>query len=433
MVEALRSNERTRPLDLEACLRATAAGALAGLVGGSYRSILDGVDPWRQDLIARLGGTVFGWLALAAVFALGAGLAAWLTVRFVPEAAGSGIPHVEETLVRGGRLRWKRLLPIKFVAGALALGAGLSLGREGPTVHLGAALASALEGRLGTTARRALLAAGAAAGLTAAFSAPIAGAVFVLEELRVAPNLLMISTGLPAVLASYLVTTAMLGSQPMFALPPVGAPSPWVLPLFAALGIGAGILGVVFNRGLLGALAAFGSMRRVPRPLRAAAVGVLAALVACWVPAAIGSGEPTAQILIQGPPSPLASLVLLLAVKLVLTLASYGCGVPGGIFAPQLVLGATLGAIVHALAPGLGGGALGPVLATAGMVGVFSASVRAPLTGLVLVVELTHRGQLLLPQAITAIVAYLLAAGLRDRPIYEALRERDAGRASAAI
>jgi CIC family chloride channel protein len=433
VVEAPRSDRRTRPLDLQACLRATVAGVLAGIVGSSYRSVLDLGDPWRHALIARLGGTVFGWIALAAVFAFGAGLAAWLTVRFAPEAAGSGIPHVEETLAHDGRLRWKRLLPVKFVAGAVALGAGLSLGREGPTVHLGAAMASAVEGGLGTTARRALLAAGAAAGLTAAFSAPIAGAVFLLEELRVAPNLLMISTGLPAVLASYVVTTAFLGSQPMFSLPSVVAPSPWVLPLFAALGIGAGILGVVFNRGLLGALAAFESMRRVPPPLRAAAVGVFAALVACWLPAAIGSGESTARILVQGSPSPLASLVLLLALKLVLTLASYGCGVPGGIFAPQLVLGATLGAVVHALAPSLGSGALGPVLATAGMVGVFSASVRAPLTGLVLVVELTHRSNLLLPQAITAIAGYLVAAGVRDRPIYEALRERDARRASAAI
>jgi CIC family chloride channel protein len=293
-------------------------------------------------------------------------------------------------------------------------------------VHLGAALAAALEGRLAALPRRALLAAGAAAGLTAAFSAPIAGAVFVLEELRVAPNLLMISTGLPAVLASYLVTTALLGSQPMFTLPAVVAPSREVLPLFAALGVAAGILGVVFNRGLLGALAAFESMRPVPKPLRAAAVGVFAAVVACWLPAAIGNGEPVAQALIQGPPAPLAGLLLLLSVKLVLTLVSYGCGVPGGIFAPQLVLGATLGAVVQTLAPHLGGGTLGPALATAGMVGVFSASVRAPLTGLVLVVELTRHGQLLLPQAITALAGYLVAAALRDRPIYEALRERDA-------
>ena len=418
-------SEASRPLNVQACLRATVAGALAGLVGGSYRWVLNHVEPWRHELIARLGGSLLGWTELAAVFALGAGLASWLTVRFAPEAAGSGIPHVEETLVRGGELRWKRLLPVKFVAGALALSVGLSLGREGPTVHLGAALAAALQGRLASLPRRALLAAGAAAGLTAAFSAPIAGAVFVLEELRVAPNLLMISTGLPAVLASYLVTTGLLGSEPMFALPAVVAPSHDVLPLFAALGVAAGVLGVIFNRGLLAALAGFEAMRPLPKPLRAAAVGVFAAIVACWLPAAIGNGEPIAQALIQAPPSPLGGLVLLLAVKLVLTLVSYGCGVPGGIFAPQLGLGATLGAIFHTLAPHVAGGTLGPALATAGMVGVFSASVRAPLTGLVLIAELTHHSQLLLPQAVAALAAYLMAAALRDRPIYEALRERD--------
>jgi CIC family chloride channel protein len=383
-------------------------------------------------LIDRLGGSLVGLTELAVLFAIGAGLARWLTVRFAPEASGSGIPQVEEALARGDELRWKRLLPVKYVAGVLALAAGLSLGREGPTVHLGAALATALQGKLGALPRRALLAAGAGAGLTAAFSAPIAGAVFVLEELRVAPNLLMISTGLPAVLASYLVTTALLGSEPMFTLPVAVAPSHDVLPLFAALGAAAGIVGVVFNRGLLGALTAFESMRPVPKPLRAAAVGVFAALVACWLPAAIGNGEPMAQALIQGPPSPLGGLVLLLGVKLVLTLVSYGCGVPGGIFAPQLGLGATLGAIFHTLAPHVAGGTLGPALATAGMVGVFSASVRAPLTGLVLIVELTHHGQLLLPQSIAALAAYLTAAALRDRPIYEALRERDDQRAGTA-
>src|SRR5262245_65086993 len=122
MVEAPRPERRTRPLDVQACLRATAAGALAGVVGSSYRSVLDHLDPWRHALIVRLGGTVLGWLGLAAVFAFGAALASWLTVRFAPEASGSGIPHVEETLARNGRLRWKRLLPLKFVADARALG-----------------------------------------------------------------------------------------------------------------------------------------------------------------------------------------------------------------------------------------------------------------------------------------------------------------------
>src|SRR5262249_8477057 len=147
----------------------------------------------------------------------------------------------------------------------------------------------------------------------------------------------------------------------------------------------------------------------------------------------IGGGDPTTDALVRGAPWPLVVLVLLLVVKLVLTVVSYGCGVPGGIFAPQLVLGAALGAILHALAPSLGGGGLGPGRAAAGMVGIFSAWVRAPLPGLVLGVELTPQSPLLLAQAIPALVGYLVAAGLRARPIYEALRARDPRRASSGI
>jgi CIC family chloride channel protein len=185
---------------------------------------------------------------------------------------------------------------------------------------------------------------------------------------------------------------------------------------------------VGFSRGLLRVLDVFKSAPG-PRWRGAAVVGIAAAGVACWLPAAIGGGEKVAGALIRGSFQPaLAILVVFLLVKFTLTLASYGCGVPGGIFAPQLVLGAAVGAIVHVLAPDLGGGTLGPVLATAGMVAVFVASVRAPMTGLVLMVELTHSGRYLIPQATAALAAYLFAAILRDRPVYDALRERDARR-----
>jgi CIC family chloride channel protein len=420
--------ERPRALDPRPALRAALAGALGGLVGGGYRLMLGLAYPWHVKLLVGVGDVAFGWVVLVVLFAGGAALSSWLTVRFAPEAAGSGIPHVEESIANDRRLRWQRLLPVKFVAGALALVSGLSLGREGPTVHLGAGVASALEGPLGLRARRAMLAAGAAAGLTAAFSAPIAGFVFVLEELRQRPNRLLVSTVLPAVLTSYLVTTWLLGTRPMFPLPPAPPPSAALTPLFIALGLAAGMVGVAFNRGLLRALDLFEALPGPPW-LGAAAVGVLAAGVACWLPYAIGNGDPAAEAMVRGDfPATLAGLVLFLVVKLVLTAVSYGCGVPGGIFAPQLVLGATLGAIAHALAPDLAGGTLAPVLATAGMAGVFVASVRAPITGLVLLVELTAEGHLLLAQSTTALAAYLFAAGVRDLPIYEALRERDARR-----
>jgi hypothetical protein len=280
------------------------------------------------------------------------------------------------------RLRWRRVLP-RQVPGRSArarLGALARAGRADDT--LGAGIASALEGPLGRPGTARDVAAGAAAGLTAAFSAPIASFIFVLEELRLRPSRLVVSTVLPAVLASYLVTQRLVGPGPMFEVPPVPTPPAALMPLFLALGLAAGMLGVAFNRGLLRVLDVFEAAPG-PRWLGAAVVGIAAAGVACWLPAAIGGGEKVAGALIRGSFQPtLAILVVFLLVKFTLTLASYGCGVPGGIFAPQLVLGAAVGAIVHVLAPDLGGGTLGPVLATAGMVAVFAASVRAPMTGL---------------------------------------------------
>jgi CIC family chloride channel protein len=426
------SKDRPPAFDPRPPVRATVAGAIAGLVGGVYRLVLGPDAPWSSQRIARLAHGPVDWVAVAALFAAGAALSRWLTVRFAPEASGSGIPHVEESIAGDRSLRWRRLLPVKFVGGALALVSGLSLGREGPTVHLGAGVASALGGPLDASARRAMLAAGAAAGLTAAFSAPIASFIFVLEELRLRPSRLVVSTVLPAVLASYLVAEGLIGPAPMFELPAVPVPSAALTPLFLTLGLAAGMIGVVFNRGLLRALDLFAALPSRPRWLGAALVGVLAGVVAGLLPAAIGDGEQTIEAIIQGrfPPA-LLGLTVFLVVKLGLTLASYGCGVPGGIFAPQLVLGAAISAIVNTLAPDLGGGTLRPVLATAGMVGVFAASVRAPMTGLVLLVELTHSGRFLFPQATAALAAYLFAAAIRDTPVYEALRERDQRRDAA--
>jgi H+/Cl- antiporter ClcA len=272
-------------------------GVLTGLVGGAYRALLDQVTPWRTRLVERLGDTALGLVALAALFAAGAALARWLTGRIAPEAAGSGIPAVEDELERGGHIRWRRVLPVKFFAGALALASGLSLGREGPTVHMGAALATAVGDRYEEWRRRLLQAAGAGAGLTAAFTAPLAGFVFVLEELRMTPTVLGTGTALCAALASHLMVALIVHAGPMFPLPVAPTPSLELQPLFVALGIAAGLVGVTFNRGLVAALDLF---ERWPAVAGAALVGAVAAVVARWLPAAIGSGDLTAAAVIQG-------------------------------------------------------------------------------------------------------------------------------------
>ena len=211
-------------------------------------------------------------------------------------------------------------------------------------------------------------------------------------------------------------------------MPPVPPPRAALCRCFSPWGSRPGWSGVAFNRGLLRVLDVFEAAPG-PRWLGAAVVGIAAAGVACWLPAAIGSGEQVAGAMIRGSFQPVFTiLVVFLLVKFTLTLASYGCGVPGGIFAPAAGARRDRGRDRARLAPDLGGGTLEPVLATAGMVAVFAASVRAPMTGLVLVVELTHSGRYLIPQATAALAAYLFAAILRDRPVYDALRERDARR-----
>ena len=291
-----------------------------------------------------------GWAALLIVFAALGGFAGWLTFRFAPEASGSGIPHVEDVLATGLIMRWRTLLPVKFLGGLFALGGGMSLGREGPTVQMGAAISEGLAQRFGLAPglRRALIAAGAGAGLTAAFNAPLAGFVFVLEELGLEASALTYSTGLIATVTSNLVMQVGLGPGAIFSVGDAPQVPPTALWLFLCLGAASGILGVLFNQGILRSLDAFAFWRAGPRWYHTVAAGALVGVVAWWFPDAIGGGERVAERLLRSEFSvaePLNYLLLLLGIKFFLTVVCYGSGAPGGLFAPLLALGATLGAI----------------------------------------------------------------------------------------
>ncbi len=420
-------NEDDWRLDLRACAWAAIGGLLCGVVAVLFRLALSNAEAAHQRLLAWVATMPAGtWVLVPVLFGIGAGIAGWLVVRFVPEASGSGIPHVEEILAGNETMRWQRLLPVKFLGGILALGSGLSLGREGPTVQMGAAIADAIArlGRADVPLRHAILAAGAGAGLTAAFNAPLAGFVFVVEELRRPLSVFTYTTGLIATLAANVVMIAGLGAAPAFHvdkshLLPTGG-----LPLFVLMGALAGLLGVVFNRALF---AAIDGMAHMPGPRwgRAVVAGVLAGMLALVVPDAISDGEPVAQAILRGdlPTNPAQWLVMLLGAKLLLTVVSYASGAPGGLFAPLLVLGAALGALtahVIGVEP-----AVGTALVIAGMVGAFTGSVRVPITGIVLLLEMTSSQHLVLELTTTGLVAYLVAALVGGRPVYDVLRERD--------
>lgn len=409
--------------------RAALVGFLAGLVAIIFRGLLalgeqarDGLIAWSQHYPS------VGWLAPMLFGATGAVLAVGITRRYAPEASGSGIPHIEAVLYRLRELRWRRIIPVKLVGGALALGSGLALGREGPTVQLGGAIGGAVAEwlRAPVRERMTLIAAGAGAGLAAAFNAPLAGLVFVLEEVRRDFRPMVFGAAFIAAAVADILSRLVAGQLPVFTIPDYAMPPLAALPAFAVLGCLAGGLGVLFNRGLLSTLNWFGSLRPGAILGSTAAIGAGAGLIGWYAPMLIGGGHTLTEHALVGEVA-LTLIPLFFLVRLLLTLLSYGTGAPGGIFAPLLALGALIGLGVGEVAHELTPTAVPEpaVFAVVGMAAYFTAIVRAPLTGIVLIVEMTGSYNQMLPLLVACLCAYMVAEALRELPVYEALLERD--------
>ncbi len=403
-------------------------GAAAGLVGGLFRLVLISADDMRTRWIgdARHDG-VLALILVVLACAIAGYCAAWLVRRYSPVASGSGIPHVETVLE--GKLPPApfRLLPVKFVGGALAIGSGFALGREGPTVQMGASLADLVGTicRRSWVDRRILIAAGAGAGLATAFNAPIAGAVFVLEELvrRFEPRTAMVALGTSATAIS--VSRLILGDAPDFHVESIAFAEAGARPLFLVLGLILGLFAVLYNRTLLASIAAVEHFKGVPSEIRAGVIGAGIGGLAFFYPDFVGGGDPLTQRALNGV-EPLALLLALLLLRLILGSLSYAAGTPGGLFAPMLVLGAqaglAFGLICQWAFPGV---AIEPIgFAVVGMAALFAGVVRAPLTGIILVIEMTASVTMLLPMLMACFAAMLVVILLRDPPIYVSLRER---------
>ncbi len=416
---------------------ALVVGAISGAGVACFMLLLEQADRLREALVAfaHAQGPEGLWLLIGAC-AAAAGIAASLVRRISPQAAGSGIPHVEAVLNEQLPQAQFRVIPVKFVGGALAIGAGLALGREGPSVHMAATL-SHLVGKVfrrDWADCRVLLAAGAGAGLATAFNAPIAGAIFVLEELVRRFELRIAIAALGASASAISVSRAILGDGQDFHLRALVMPDLAVRPLFFVLGALAGVMAVVYNRVLLGTMVTLDRFDPWPVEVRALLIGAAVGALAWFLPDLVGGGDAITERTLLGAGT-LSALPLVFLVRLALGSLSYSAGTPGGLFAPLLVLGAQFGLFfglacqlavpdLHVQPEGF---------AVVGMAALFTGIVRAPLTGIVLATEMTADVTMLLPMLGACAMAMLTPTLLKDPPIYDSLRERTVVRERARL
>ncbi len=378
-----------------------------------YSAVGHASDPW-------VPGLGIWFVVLAPV--LGGLLYGPLVSRFAPEARGHGVPEVMYAVNRlGGRMR-AQVPIVKSLASALCIGSGGSVGREGPIVQIGSALGSLLGQamRLSESQLRLLVACGAAGGISATFNAPIAGVFFALE--LILRNFETRSFGL-VVLSSVTadaIGRAAFGSHAFLSLPSFAFSSPLELVLYAGLGVLATIVGVAFVRVLYGSEDLADRLwRGRPEWLRPAVGGVLLGLLLLAVPQMYGVGYPVLERAVSGHYVILV-LLGLMAAKILATSLTMSIGGSGGVFAPSLFMGATLGSAygagVHALLPGLAAaaGAYGLV----GMGAVFAATARAPITAVLVIFELTGDYRIILPLMIAVVVATALSNAITRDTIY---------------
>lgn len=413
---------------------AAIVGTVAGLLGVAFEKAVD----WVQHM--RLSGLGFFsdywillWPLTFVVSALLAMFGYYLVHRFAPEASGSGIPEIEGALEELRPVRWWRVIPVKFFGGMGTLGAGMVLGREGPTVQMGANIGKMMVDifRLRSAeARHSLLATGAAAGLSAAFNAPLAGILFIIEEMRLQfrYSLISIKAVFIGVIMSSIVFRIFNGERAVIEVGKLANAPLNTLWLYLVLGMVFGVVGVGFNALIFRTQDMFarvhgGNLRKVL--IIGGLLGGMCGILGLIQPEAAGGGFALIPLAAAGKYT-LGMLLFIFIVRVVTTLLCFASGAPGGIFAPMLALGTLLGTAFGsaslAMFPQYG---IEPAtFAIAGMGALFAASVRAPLTGIVLVLEMTDNYQLILPMIVTCLGATLLAQFLGGKPLYSAILTR---------
>jgi len=406
---------------------ALVSGAIVGVVGAAFRWTIAAAAGWRDALVAWAHQwPLAGWVVPVLAAAAGAAAARWL-VRFAPEAAGSGVQHVEAVDRGEAEPSSPVAVPVKFLGGSLAIGSGLALGREGPTVQMGATIGASLARllRLPVEDVRLMHSALAGAGIAVAFNAPLGGAIFTFEEVSRRFRLRLAVAALSSAATATAVQRLLLGDRADFAVAAFSPPGFESFLPFLGMGLLIGLLAAAYNRAVIGFLDLFDRWSRWSPLVRAGIVGGCVGLLAWLEPALVGGGEGLNQRVLAGEFLP-RTLLLVLSVRWVLGPFSYSASTPGGLFAPLLLVGATTGALFGTAVGGwIPGAAVAPAaFAVVGMAAFFNGVVRAPVTGIVLVVELTSSTALVVPMLLATFAASLATTWVGSVPIYDTLRQR---------
>ncbi len=405
-------------------------GLLVGTVGGIvvmlYRIALTYAGEWLNEILSFVRGRplrIAGWFLILTLFAVIVGR----LVKWEPMISGSGIPQVEGEILGKLSQDWKKVLPAKFFGGFLCLLGGLSLGREGPSIQLGAMSGQGVSRLLdrGKTEERYLMTCGASAGLAAAFHAPLAGMMFAFEEIHKGFSVsLMVSVMTASVTADYICSHIM-GLDPVFQFR-----LEYVLPqghywMLLILGVLLGVMGALYNKVMLAAQDFYKKPGFLNETTRLVIAFLVAGVMGLVMPSVLGSGGGLIEELTAGEMA-LGLAAATFVVKFLFSAVSFGSGAPGGIFFPLLVLGALLGGIFAMAGVGLFG--LDPVyinnFVLLSMAGFFTAIVRAPITGIILLFEMSGSVSQMLSLAIVSVAAYITATLLKSEPIYESLLGR---------
>ncbi|MDO4287551.1 MAG: chloride channel protein [Eubacterium sp.] len=418
--------DSTKNLKYKLALEGVAVGIVSGLIAVVYRFALTYSEQELRLVLTQAKGNP-GAMALWFLLLIFMALTVGFLIRWEPMISGSGIPQVEGELEGHFETNWLKVLVGKLVGGVLCILGGLSLGREGPSVQLGAMGGkgfSKIFKRLNVEERY-LMTCGASAGLAAAFNAPLAGVMFSLEEVHKSFSVSVLFCAMTASVTADFISKLFFGMSTVFNFP-VSAGIPlkaygWIV----LLGVVLGICGALYNRALSLSQGFYGKMKRLPAVLKPVIPFVAAGILGFTLPEVLGGGHAMITDLQDGRLA-LGAMALLLAAKFLFSMLSFGSGAPGGIFFPLLVLGAYIGGIFGKLAIGTGtieAQYLNNFIILA-MAGYFTAIVRAPITGIVLITEMTGSLDHLLSLSVVAIVAEITAAGLGAEPVYEMLLDK---------